>query len=138
MDCATVTRLLDRWLDNELDQEQSRALALHLEGCPACSALASEALDLKRYLDALPAPKPPAGLTRRIMATIRNEEDRFNLVDWWRSMGAAARGGALAMAVCGVLLGSLLGLQSGAATTTTTTAQTTYVDYFLADNGEWL
>ena len=135
MDCATVTRLLDRWLDNELEQEQSRALALHLEGCPACSALASEALDLTRRLDALPAPRPPAGLTRRIMAAIRKEEDRFGLVDWWRSLGAAARGAALALAVCGVLLGSVLGLQSG---TTDTTAQNTYANYFLADNEEWL
>lgn len=137
MDCMNVIRLMDRWLDGELGPEQARAVALHMEGCPSCSAQAAQALDLNRILDALPAPKAPGGLKRRILTAIRNEQDRFSLADWWRSLGAAARGAALAMALAGILLGGLMGRQTGTVSGTEQ-AQGPYANYILADNGDWL
>ena len=137
MDCASIDRLLDRWLDEELSPDQARALTLHLESCPDCSARAAATLDLFRSLDALPTPRPPAGLRRRILAAVRQERDRFNVLDWWRSLGAAARGGALALALAGVLLGGVLSLSSGISGDVSQ-AQGPYLKYLMADNGDWL
>ena len=75
MTCPDTQRLLDAWVDNELDLRGSLEVEDHLAGCPACreqersirELQASARANLTRY------PLPP-GLEGRLRAALRPEE----------------------------------------------------------------
>jgi anti-sigma factor RsiW len=103
MDCAEASRLLDRWLDGELDAERSAPLEAHLAGCAACAAKRRELEERRAALRAaLPRHRAPAALAERVRAAARSEargragrpepapHPRASATHWgWMGLGAA-------------------------------------------------
>lgn len=54
--CVEVAELLTAYLDDGLPRRARRAMARHLAGCPDCSRLLSQLLDVVRRLAALHEP----------------------------------------------------------------------------------
>ena len=83
MDCKTACRILrERWDRDCLPLASSPAagqadLTHHLRQCRACSRLASEQLDLRNSLHALPRPLPPPDLTLRLRSLAGRERSRI-------------------------------------------------------------
>ena len=64
MNCHEVGRLLDAYVDNELDLPASAAVAEHVERCPACDRRLGERESIKRLVQSLPYYTAPARLRR--------------------------------------------------------------------------
>ena len=54
--CAEVAELLTAYLDGALPRRVRKAVARHLSGCPDCSRLLAQLLDVVRRLGALHEP----------------------------------------------------------------------------------
>jgi anti-sigma factor RsiW len=75
MNCKVAGRLLDSYLDNELEPGPGLELEEHLSLCPACSSLAQERQELRILLIAIaPTAKAPSELKTKVQAALRREE----------------------------------------------------------------
>jgi anti-sigma factor RsiW len=68
MNCKDLLSRLDDYLDARLDRDTAVAVESHLAGCASCSAHARVERLLRERLQALPAPAPPKGYSRRVLA----------------------------------------------------------------------
>jgi len=69
MNCASVKKELQAYLDHELDGQAEQAVAAHLTSCCACR---DQAALLKAIRAAIPGPAPvSAGFTARLQAKLR-------------------------------------------------------------------
>ena len=74
MNCEEVTKLIDSYLDGELDPITNQAIEQHLQECAACAqAYKAHGSFLGAIRDAAPYYKAPAGLRERIQASLREE-----------------------------------------------------------------
>jgi anti-sigma factor RsiW len=64
MTCREVGRVLQRYLDGELDEHRSRLLAAHLEDCRRCGLEAATYQRIKSALAANQRPVPADALAR--------------------------------------------------------------------------
>ena len=84
MECNEVDRLLDGYLDGELEPAQQGRLEQHLTACIQCRALTEE---LRRFRSLFRASAPvytaPPELKTRILTAVRRERHR-NLFALWR------------------------------------------------------
>jgi predicted anti-sigma-YlaC factor YlaD len=78
MNCGGVRRLVDSYVDGEVDAESSAAIRIHLSNCGGCSAHHRAAVSLPGRLRALPAPAAP-DLVPAVMAAIRRGRMRREL-----------------------------------------------------------
>jgi anti-sigma factor (TIGR02949 family) len=101
MDCARIEKLLNTYLDRELDRQSVMSVEQHLKGCSECgrkldarSALSSRIRKEATYYPA------PASLASRIRAQVdgaapayreKTRQPRFRLPDWsrWFQLGGA-------------------------------------------------
>jgi anti-sigma factor RsiW len=88
MQCDRAGELIGAYLDQELDAGTRRAVATHLGGCPACSAVADDFGHLGRKLAAVgrePAPEHLATSVRALAgsATPSVGLRRFAAIDHW-------------------------------------------------------
>jgi anti-sigma factor RsiW len=103
MDCNTTRRLLDAYLDHELDVAHDLEVGAHLRTCPACAAVRDAAEQRRTALrERLPRFAAPAGLAGRIRAALPASEvpvpprmtasprQRVALSGWWAAGLAAA------------------------------------------------
>jgi len=94
--CEQMRERLSAWLDGELEAQERREVAAHLEVCPGCR----EELVLLERLDAtlgiLEAPLPPR-LPEKVLARLHPRR-RY----WWQSLAMAAS------LVLGITLGGIL------------------------------
>ncbi len=67
MNCKDLLTQLDDYLDSRLDQDAAGEVESHLAGCANCSAHARVERLLRERLQALPAPVPPKGYSRRVL-----------------------------------------------------------------------
>lgn len=111
MNCAHANKLVDAFVDAELDAGTTDELARHLGQCTACSALVAQRAGTRGQVKALaPYFRAPASLRARIVAALadpsrRGERYRRRCVDIsWRH-AAAATLLALASGLGGYLLG---------------------------------
>src|ERR1700680_3577471 len=74
MNCEEATKLMDGYLDGELDPITSQTIEEHLRGCPTCEQTykANSAL-IRAIGNATPYYKAPAELRERIQASLREE-----------------------------------------------------------------
>jgi mycothiol system anti-sigma-R factor len=92
MECKEAARLLEPYLDGELDRDEVRALEAHIDGCAECQA-ALESLGRVRHAVRAEAPRysAPASLRERIRrqsaAPARTERAR-RVPAWWRLAAA--------------------------------------------------
>ncbi|MFA0750163.1 MAG: hypothetical protein SLRJCFUN_000566 [Candidatus Fervidibacter sp.] len=72
MTCQQVRSHLSEYWSGELPSEFRQAIAIHLQGCPACQQEWGKFCEAMRNLRSLTAPEPPADLPQRISAAIRS------------------------------------------------------------------
>ena len=74
MNCEEATKLMDGYLDGELDPITSQAIEQHLRGCRNCDQAYKTHGSLIRAIgNTTPYYKAPAGLRERIQASLREE-----------------------------------------------------------------
>jgi len=74
MNCEEATKLMDGYLDGELDPITSQTIEQHLRECDKCDqAYKAHALLIRSISDATPYYKAPAGLRERIQSSLREE-----------------------------------------------------------------
>ena len=72
MNCEEATRLMDGYLDGELDPITSQTIEQHLRECDKCDqAYKAHALLIRSISDKTPYYKAPAGLRERIQSSLR-------------------------------------------------------------------
>lgn len=72
IDCEQVLRLMFAYLDGELDGEQGRRVAEHLERCRSCFSRAEFERRLKTHLAELGRDTVPPPLEARVRSLIRD------------------------------------------------------------------
>src|SRR5438874_7790835 len=74
MNCEETTKLMDGYLDGELDPITSQAIEQHLRECPRCDqAYATHGSLIRAIGNATPYFKAPAELRERIQSSLRKE-----------------------------------------------------------------
>jgi len=74
MNCEEATKLMDAYLDGELDPITSQKIEQHLRECRKCDqAYKAHALLIRSISDKTPYYKAPAGLRERIQSSLREE-----------------------------------------------------------------
>jgi anti-sigma factor RsiW len=102
MSCARTHRLLDAWIDAELDPATRSEMAAHFAACPACSALKVQREQLRESIrEAAPRFATPASLQADVRRALAGEAaqraTRRRGPSWWLAgamAGAAAVAGA--------------------------------------------
>ncbi|MDQ1912883.1 zf-HC2 domain-containing protein [Paenibacillus sp. GD4] len=79
--CQEVIELMQRYLDQDLDETEYRRMLLHVQGCAACSELFERLVNLSQELESLPKVTPPVSLVDSIMP-------RLQLIDAGEASGA--------------------------------------------------
>ena len=105
MNCDHAHKVLDAYLDDELDEATAAQLAQHLNTCPACAGVRAERDALRTALRLLPRHEAPASLRRSIAGKLGaierlGQPRRPPSLRWWQ---AAAFAGVAATA--GLVLG---------------------------------
>jgi anti-sigma factor RsiW len=95
MSCAQPRRLLDAWLDGELDAATRAQIGEHLEGCAACGALRAEREVLRDTIRRAglrePAPSRVADAVRGAIArAAQGAPLARHRPTWWQSVALAA------------------------------------------------
>jgi predicted anti-sigma-YlaC factor YlaD len=115
MECQKVREQLSAWLDAELDEVASAAVAEHLDRCEACRREWRQLTALESALANLAIPAPP-GLAEKVLARVRPRRRQ-----WWQSVALAA------CLVLGIALGGSMArsfyVQEGANATKTEVAE---------------
>ncbi|HET9754428.1 MAG TPA: zf-HC2 domain-containing protein, partial [Myxococcales bacterium] len=74
MSCNDTRRLLDAWVDNELDLRGALEVEAHLGSCADCAAQERSLRELQNFARANLTRHPmPAGLEARLHAALRSE-----------------------------------------------------------------
>jgi len=74
MNCEEATKLMDGYLDGELDPITSQMIEQHLQECHKCDqAYKAHALLIRSVSDVTPYYKAPAGLRERIQSSLRED-----------------------------------------------------------------
>jgi anti-sigma factor RsiW len=91
VECREAQRLLEPYLDRELDSTSSGGVEQHLADCPACATAYQQLLNLSRAAQDLRQPLPPA-LDVAIRSSIRSdvERTRSRSLRLWRATALAA------------------------------------------------
>ena len=75
MNCPEVGRLLDAYVDNELDLPASAELGEHVEACPACQQRLAELESIRRLVQSLPYYTAP----KRLRAVVAAKAPRWRV-----------------------------------------------------------
>jgi anti-sigma factor RsiW len=101
MNCGTVDRYLDAFLDGEVDASAGMEVEKHLASCQSCKERLEFAQWLKRSVKSQAASETPQGMRERMQAALEAEgkvaQIRFDTT--WRGTAAAA---AVALVVFGL------------------------------------
>jgi len=109
MNCEEFSRLLDPYLDGELDLTASVAVEEHCAGCAACQArLAARQELITAVREETPRFETPPFLATRIKAALREEERATDQRPWWQLIPSrwlySAVGGAVALVALALVL----------------------------------
>src|SRR6266480_3285341 len=87
MNCEEAKKLMDGYLDGELDPITSQTIEQHLRECDKCDqAYKAHALLIRSIGKATPYYKAPSGLRERIQSSLREEIAERPLEGVWRDM----------------------------------------------------
>lgn len=94
-------KVLDAYLDGELDEATNAQVAQHLDTCPACANLLAERYGLQTAIRQLPRHPAPASLRRSIHRELDNADRAFAAkrprgVAWWQAGALAGAAASLA------------------------------------------
>jgi anti-sigma factor RsiW len=104
MNCAMALRMLDAYIDDELDAVTAAEMVGHLASCSACAGLHGQRMAMRTALRAAPLRQvAPPGLRKTILReieTARRPDHLPRTVRWWQ---------ALALGVSTAVMGTLGG-----------------------------
>jgi anti-sigma factor RsiW len=87
MNCEEATKLMDGYLDGELDPITSQTIEQHLRECQKCDeAYKTHSALIRSISDRTPYYKAPAGLRERIQSSLREEIAERPLESVWRDV----------------------------------------------------
>lgn len=102
MNCALALRMLDAYIDGELDAKTVDDMVAHLASCPACVSLREQRTAMRAALRAGSLRHAvPAGLEKAVLRRIEDREhpeSRSRTLTWWQALvlgGSTALIGAL-------------------------------------------
>ncbi|MCG8618637.1 MAG: zf-HC2 domain-containing protein [Desulfobacterales bacterium] len=115
MKCKDAYRLLNAWVDGELQDDAAKAVEIHISGCGKCAAEAEALRRVSGILDGLQPGLPPSGLQQRTMTRFERdaEPDKIGspgVFTWWREAGWPSRTALVSGTLAGLWAGCLLGL----------------------------
>lgn len=109
MQCQESEKLLDAYVDNEVDLAQSVALEDHLAGCPGCAQIVEGRRALKSAIrNADLRYDAPPELVKSVRKALRFPEEKTSFSERWLWLKTAGLGFAAATAVF-VLVAAVLG-----------------------------
>jgi anti-sigma factor RsiW len=103
MNCSTVERYLDAFVDGEVDASAGLEVEKHVSACAACQERLQFTEWMKRSLKAQRDTAAPSSLRSRVEASLEAEQSQFRFDLSWRGTAAAA-----AVALCVFGLGGAL------------------------------
>jgi len=105
-DCSTVIKLLDPYLDLELDVKESVRIQTHLRECPYCREMFSAEQAFQDLVRQNVAPPPAPEFARRCVTAALSRESRRPRLQRlrWRPARIAAGAGAVAAAAALVIV----------------------------------
>ena len=118
-DCQVVKGKLGRFLDGELQLQESSTVRAHIEGCPGCQQELKTLQALSASLDAVSVPPVPASAVDIIMAQVRQEGGGIGRswgMGFWKPWPVAMRFAAAGTVAVACLVGLTLGSATWAAT----------------------
>jgi anti-sigma factor RsiW len=93
MDCNETRRLLDAYVDGELELTRQLDVEAHLAGCPTCKKAVEAAINFRFSIRAnMPVYKAPPELQRKIRAVLRKESGSWleRVFRFWRYLAGTA------------------------------------------------
>ncbi len=94
MNCALALRMLDAYVDDELDATTAAEMAEHLASCPACTELHRQRTAMRSAVRAAALRHAaPAGLRKAILGGIENRErpaTAARSLRWWQALALGA------------------------------------------------
>ena len=104
MNCSRAQKMLDAWIDQELDEQTASTLSVHIAGCPACATLRGERENVRDLVRELaPRYAAPPGLKQEVLRNLRLAGEAPNrVVSLWQAWSMALAG--VATGVCATLL----------------------------------
>ncbi|MBM2805066.1 MAG: putative transrane anti-sigma factor [Deltaproteobacteria bacterium] len=82
MNCEEVATHFSDYLDKSLDTATMTRVATHVIACPLCRAESSDLADCIEQVASLPALDPPLGFAQRVMAHVREVEEKPSIWQW--------------------------------------------------------
>jgi hypothetical protein len=76
MNCEEIEEKLSEYIEGRLDPSNAKAVQDHVFSCPRCQAEAQVLAHTRRAVSQLPSVEPPPGFSQRVMARIREDEQR--------------------------------------------------------------
>jgi anti-sigma factor (TIGR02949 family) len=94
MNCTMAQRVLDAWIDDELDVTTAGEIAEHVASCAACAELRDRRVAVRAALKGAALHHPaPAGLRSSVLRRIRNLEQAGpggRAARWWQMLALGA------------------------------------------------
>jgi len=108
MQCQESKKILDAYVDNEVDVVQSAALEEHLAGCPDCAHVLEDRRSLKSAVqNANLRYAAPPELVKEVRQELRFPEEK-SIAPKWNWFRSTAWGFAAATAMCALVAGILV------------------------------
>lgn len=82
MNCEEVAHHFSDYLDKSLDTATMTRVATHIISCPLCRAESNDLADCIEQVAGLPALDPPLGFAQRVMAHVREIEEKPSIWQW--------------------------------------------------------
>ena len=82
MNCEEVANHFSDYLDQSLDTATMTRVATHIIACPLCRAESNEIADCIDQVASLPVLDPPIGFAQRVMAHVREVEEKPTVWQW--------------------------------------------------------
>ena len=101
MNCSRTQKMLDAWIDQELDEQTAGALSVHVAGCSACATLRTDRENARAVVREL-APRyvAPPGFKAEVLRNLRRAGAApRRIVSLWQAWSMALAGAATGILV---------------------------------------
>jgi len=91
LNCSEVNELLDRLMDNDLDEDMRAALEMHAQSCPQCAENIRATIEMKEMLDGMDdEAEVPLAAQAAWRKAVKQEAVRMHMRKTHRAFGAVA------------------------------------------------
>lgn len=101
MNCSRTQKMLNAWIDQELDEQTASALSVHVAGCPACATLRSDRENARAIVrEIAPRYLAPLGFKQDVLRNLRRAGAApRRAVSLWQAWSMALAGAATGILV---------------------------------------